>query len=39
MSDFTFDATCRIGKGDFGFFANYSFLPLFDTDQLEECIL
>lgn len=33
LNPFKLDATARIGYGDWGAFANYSIIPLFDTDK------
>ncbi len=36
LNPFKLDAAVRLGYGDFGVFANYSLLPLFDTGKTSE---
>lgn len=36
LNPFKCDATVRLGYGNWGVFANYALLPLFDTDLTEE---
>ncbi len=36
LNPFKLDATVRLGYSDFGVFANYSLLPLFDTGKTTE---
>ena len=36
LNSFKIDATARLGYGDWGAFANYSLLPLFDTGKTVE---
>jgi hypothetical protein len=36
LNPFKVDATIRMGYGNWGLFANYALLPLFDTDKIAE---
>ncbi|MES2587869.1 MAG: outer membrane beta-barrel protein [Bacteroidota bacterium] len=36
LNPFKLDATFKMGYGDWGVFANYALLPLFDTDKTSE---
>lgn len=36
LNSFKLDATARLGYGNWGLFANYALLPLFDTSKTDE---